>query len=235
MALAVGGAGGVAAATGHPWNRSAVAFGLGVAVASTVWIMIGAIVAFDGSLPARLRGRAERWTAAELDRLPLGWQVTHHVPYWLAGRGIEWDLDHVAVEPAGLVVIDTKWKSGGWAGRSTRDAASLAARRLSANAERLAKEVRHRTGPLPVTAVVAVWGPDRDRAAEGHTDGVAVVAGDDLAAWLAALPDAHIGPDTVTAATAVLAERIANHERWGSGRCEPHRTARPTASIPAAR
>ena len=131
----------------------------------------------------RLMGQVgEQWTAAELRTLARhGWKTVHHV---FVGPH---ELDHVAVGPGGVVVLDSKWTA--WRRALPDDAGefALAARRIGERADMLARTLRHLTGQCPVHCAVVVWGPEVAISDAVHgvpLEKAAVVAGDQLRDWL---------------------------------------------------
>ncbi len=126
--------------------------GFTMAVAVFGW-MIGGHVS---SLPWMWGATGERQTASQLERLPEGWHVVHDIP---DGRG---NWDHIAVGPAGVFAIDSKWF-----GREARVADDvLSSGRIRERggthrnrAYRLNGALAREIGCAPwVQAVVAVWG-----------------------------------------------------------------------------
>lgn len=88
----------------HPAH---IAFYVGFTIGATV----GMLLALADSLPHHIErwrtgAEGERATAKALKRLPPGWQVVHDIDI---GRG---NVDHVAVGPPGVFVLDTKKLSG---------------------------------------------------------------------------------------------------------------------------
>jgi len=139
-------------------------------------------------------GDGERQTGKALARLERdGWKSFHH------RKARYGDLDHVAVGPGGVYLLDSKnlhgtltlepegltASYGEWPG----DSYSFS--RLGATLKREAKNLRFRisdaTGVVVfVQSVVVVWGEFLPR--EVEQDGVIYVRGDHLADWLVARP-----------------------------------------------
>jgi hypothetical protein len=121
---------------------------------------------------------AELWTAAALRRLWFrGWRFVHDV------RFAELNVDHVAVGPERILVIETKWLGPQRdLGRALVEAAD--------QAQRCARKVRNllRTPPpleRVVDPVVFVWGPGvRGVDLPPAVNGVRVVVGGRSRGWV---------------------------------------------------
>lgn len=85
---------------------SAAWFACGVAVGTSlliVWITADSV----GASRHEIAGYAEQWTEHEIRRLRRsGWRVVSNIPFEKC------DVDHVAIGPAGVVVLETKWTDG---------------------------------------------------------------------------------------------------------------------------
>ena len=174
-----------------PWLRE---FLVGGWVASTGWTLWHQVVVESGSSTRDMGASAEQWTNAALGPLRRkGWRVVNHVVLR------HWDIDHVAVGPGGLLVIQTKWASDEAA---LRDLPTWV-RQLESDAHDLTLMLRPRLGTCPVHAMVTVWGPAarRDEAFPAEAlGGVRVLPGRRLAAVLGSVPDAAIAPEAVDGA-----------------------------------
>jgi hypothetical protein len=207
---------------GHPWSPEVVAFVLGAAVATVVCVFTAVILVLDGSWSWRVGALGERSTAEVLHSLPGDWVIEHNIPYWYPdGRG-EWDIDHVVIGPAGVVVVDTKWISDPWAADDLRTTARTRSQVATVrdHAEQIAKEICNTVGPVTTTPALVFWGPRvaRSGSVAVQHGGVAVVAGPDLASWLLQLPTHPLPAGSNEVAAAVLRRRINDHERWQAKR-----------------
>jgi len=116
----------------------------------------------------------------------------------MVGNG---DIDHLAIGPGGLVVVETKWTS--WRTDLANDSSSFngAAKAVTERARRLRLVLTPQLRSAPVYSVVVVWGPevggDTQVPAAGTTT---VLAGAHLEGWLNALPDAHVSQAAIDAA-----------------------------------
>src|SRR5205085_1067253 len=81
----------------------------GALVASGAWSVSLLVHTMSGAASAAMGATAEQWTADDLRSLRrAGWRLTHGVRL-RASR----DIDHVALGPGGLLVVETKWSSDG--------------------------------------------------------------------------------------------------------------------------
>lgn len=208
----------ISGVTGHPWSPVIVAFALGAGVASVGWSIIGAVLFLDGSWSWRVGVLGEQSTAEVLASLPGAWAAEHNIPYWYSDGRREWDVDHVVVGPAGVVVMDTKWTSDPCDPCDQRTASRLRPKTVAVatQAAQIAKEIEAAAGRVSVTPALVCWGPRLGLPEGGaaEVDGVWVVAGPALAGWLHRLPEHPLGDVATDAAVAVLRKRISDHERW---------------------
>lgn len=91
-----------------------VAFAVGLADATVVWMLALWVIEATGSTTWRLGAEGEQWTAEELAKLGREWQTVHAVGI---GSG---DVDHVATGPGGVFALETKRTSGRWSRRDPR-------------------------------------------------------------------------------------------------------------------
>lgn len=151
-------------------------FALGAYIAGVIAATYHWAVLASGAGLASMGEEAEIWTDQELTRLPSTWQVINHVVFR------QGDIDHVAIGPDGVIVVETKWTSSsvhldgtdGWLGGALRQAernADDVAMVLGWGADRDSR---------PVHPFVVVWGPQVEPATvEPHRNraGVSLIAG----------------------------------------------------------
>lgn len=149
---------------------------------ATVWFWV---VQSTGTSRLMMADQAEQWTAQSLRKLGREWRLVNR---FVLSYG---DIDHVALGPAGAVVVETKWSAYPWRSddgiRRQRDAVR--------QVERATRQLRlwHdiKTSSVRVRPVVVLWGggtsqwPTEQRVR--HLDGVAVVAGPGLLDWVRSL------------------------------------------------
>ena len=189
-------------------------------------------VLFSGSGAATMGSVAEGWTDLELRRLHRkGWRHVNGVVI-KAGLG---DIDHVAVGPDGVIVVETKWRSheedvddlSGWMAGAIRQA--------QRNRKQVVQLLNwQRRDPLLVQALIVLWGPDivHESAEAVLADGVNVTAGDNLADDLAALGDVRLSDAEVDEVFAKLRKRIVDRHAWELANLPPRE---PTLGERAAR
>ena len=79
---------------------------------SGLWLAVLLVVVVSGAGPSLMGVQAEEWTAQELRRLRrYGWHSIDGV--MLRSKS---DIDHVAVGPGGVLVIESKWSGEDWLG-----------------------------------------------------------------------------------------------------------------------
>lgn len=143
--------------------RDVRGFTLGAYVAAMVAWMYHWMVIASGAASITMGQEGEIWTDQELGRLGSDWRIINHVMFR------QGDIDHVAIGPDGVIVIETKWTSSPvrldgrdrWLGRAFGQAADIAS------------DVRKVLGwgarpDRPVSPLVVVWGTT-SRASERRT------------------------------------------------------------------
>lgn len=186
---------------------------VGFYVGFTVGLTAGVLLALADTPPQHIErwrtgAEGEKATAKELRKLPAGWQVVHDIDI---GRG---NVDHVAVGPPGVFVLDSKKLSGvvsvtagvlsvRWR-EDPDDGYTLP--RLASRMRWLARTIETRLRAdavegLDVQPVVAIWAPfDQGSILSG---GVAWVSGKQIANVLGRRP-VMLTSDEVTQAAQAL-------------------------------
>jgi hypothetical protein len=175
---------------------------LGVSTTGAVAVVCWMVVMTSGTAPALMGANAERFTAEELKDLEKhGFRVVHH------GAFRPGDVDHIVIGPAGVFVLETKWRSGDWS-ELTLDPARRQAGR-NANDLRLATK---RLGVTRTVPVVVGWGP---QARELETpplgwlpadDSAVVIPGHGVRGWLLSLAGGALTADQIESVRTVVAE-----------------------------
>lgn len=164
---------------------------------------------------------AESWTRDVLRAKRLGWLVEEAL--FLGGSNV----DHIAVTQQQVLVVESKYR--GYSNspdqaRHDRDCAQVrtAAGRVHAVLRRAGVAV---APPLPV---LVVWGPGGQHlpSLRGE-DGIAVLAGEDLASWCGrqANPRLVMLPDRASI-VAALTEQRERHDEWRAKQEVPRASAR---------
>lgn len=158
------------------WHAGFITGGLAVAPALLVSDLLGSM----GFKARQIGGEAERWTTAELRRLGRHWRVIDDV------RFEGGNVDHVAIGPDRILVVETKWlgprRDASWA-------IGDASRQLSWAAERIRLLLRDLCPRRTIVPMLMLWGPGAslNQSALTGADGLEVVAGRDAKAWRSAL------------------------------------------------
>lgn len=190
-------------------------------------IMVGAAMAFwmiaKDSPPEHIERmrtgyQGEQMTAKALKRLPAGWTVLHDLD---AGR--RGNLDHIAVGPGGVFLLDSKW----FVGETTVETGIVRVRRyedaeltyiaeglpqrMRSLARHVHDEVREKVRmSVWVTPVVVLWGGYEAQVEE--VEGVAYIHGERLNDWLRSRPT-RLPPQATARVTAALDESAAGDDR----------------------
>jgi len=160
----------------------------------------------------------EEMTALHLQDLRRrGWRIVNG----LVIRERE-DIDHVAIGPAGVLVIETKWSAGPSPNRPRRRGLhegppGQAVAQVLRNAKDVGNQFRKALGATPVRAVVVGSG---SRTAEGapdwaDEDGVVMAHGRRLAKWLAAQDDNLLDDEAIDRIWAAVAKQAETRDRRG--------------------
>ena len=133
------------------------------------------------------------------------------------------NVDHVAIGPAGIFAIETKNTSGHWNITSTRDGGYLAraveqARFGARKIHLLLKEV----GDLAVTPMVMCWGAGVDDVPGGSSlhDGVLVIVGRQAHQALATLDAQNLDLFTIDCAAERIETFVQSRDRYHRRRTE---------------
>lgn len=170
----------------HPEYRGLL---IGLIIPIGPWLTIGMIILFSGASSAWMGRLGEIWTAQELRRARRrGWIFLNDL--YLASQ-----IDHVALGPAGILVIETKWAaepchlddSDDW-----RRAKAL--RAVNDQASHVRSIMRSHHCSAPVIPVVVQWRPPTGSSPgtwhTWHHEGDAIlVDGPSFRTWLRSLPD----------------------------------------------
>lgn len=180
----------------------------GVLFASAVWAPFMMLTIRTYS--ATVGSWGESFTGELLRRERPAWPVVHDVP--MERRNI----DHVAVSPRAVLAIETKflgagssWDTHPYRTRFLHDAQS------SASSVRSLLRSRNVGIPLPVNAVLVLWGPGAppEQHSWDEVDGVVVVAGRHGGQWVKDWSTGDISPEQGRAVKAKLEEYQAARRR----------------------
>lgn len=160
-------------------------FLIGLIVPAGPWIAAGVIVIFSGASSIWMGRVGELWTARELKRARRqGWRFVNDL--YLTSQ-----IDHIALGPAGLLIIETKWAAEPWPLDDQTDWRREKAIHTVAEQARHARSivVNHHSD-APVIPVVVRWRPPTDDdPGTWYRDGdTFLVDGASFDAWLSGLP-----------------------------------------------
>ncbi|HVV35248.1 MAG TPA: nuclease-related domain-containing protein, partial [Acidimicrobiales bacterium] len=185
-------------------------FFFGLALGATAGMLGYWVVVYSGSAHAVMGDIGEQWTQQALHPLrKRGWKIIHRVLL----RKTE-DIDSVAIGPAGVVVVETKWSSDSWDSRTRRQRLDEAAAAASDNARRLWLVLRSSHPEVSVRAVVALW-PSDDAFKPRQIAGVDVMPGLTLRDWLLELPAGQLSPERVDAVWSDLSAHLDARDKAG--------------------
>ena len=177
-------------------NTDATAFLLGAFLVSVPWAFWMVGLTMGGGASWLAGAEAEEWTGRELNRLGDDWSIEHNVPFEYGSS--KWkkvlDVDHVAVGPYGVLVVETKWTTDDLDLGSSHIEPLLqnAVEQAAKNAGRIRGLLSREVDSHLVIPVVVWWGP-KVKAPDGcvrELDSVRVVCGTDAPVWRATIQTA---------------------------------------------
>jgi hypothetical protein len=188
------------------WCRQFVG---GAWIASFGWLIWLQIVVQSGSATRDMGALAEQWTAHEMYILRRrGWRIMNHLSF------AEGDIDHVAIGPGGILVVETKWRSDELGLGEKLQWLDFSGLRQNAREVRL--WLKEHLGDAPARQVVVLWGPvaRRNEVLEHAPDDITVIPGRLFAAWLKSIPATGVTPDQVASAWDKMEPYVTTHDRW---------------------
>lgn len=191
------------------WARG---FGLGLVLASGIWLSVLLLVTLSGIGPLYMGEMAEQNTAQELRRLrPHGWRLANHV--LLSPQS--YDIDHLAVGPGGALVVETKHSAGGWHDNFTRERTEQAIDGIRKKRDYVVSFLQPYVPRSAVRAVLVLAGDTSKTDPISTTDsGVTVVPMARLREWLASeVHDQGISTGSVASAWSKVMARVAQRDR----------------------
>jgi hypothetical protein len=169
---------------------------LGADLATATALVWSWVVQSTGTAPTMMGDLAEQWTAQTLRKLGKSWRLVNH---FMLGQG---DMDHVAIGPAGIVVVETKWTAKSWDSPDGVERQRRAVAQVQRSARQLSLWTELKATGLPVRPVVVLWGgqtyawPEDERVR--RIDGTHVVLGEALVPWLESLKPAVAQDEMLT-------------------------------------
>jgi len=205
-------------APGEPTFRALVA-GVVAGIGLTFgyhWCVIA-----SGAAASTMGQSAEQWTDAELTRLRRrGWKHVNRLV--IRGPG---DIDHVAVGPDGVLVIETKWRAADVLIDQSNEWTRGALEQARRNRDEVRKLLNWRERDArPIEALVVWWGPGvaQSTTVAQRIGDVNVIAGEHLRDELAALAERRLADDEIAAIHQKLVHRIGVRDTWEASHAAPH-------------
>jgi hypothetical protein len=160
----------------------------GITAAAVVGVLAWYLFLSDASFSWRMGALGEYWTSEELRRLGRGWTVLNslRVP---GANGAPVEVDHIAVGPGGVVVVQTKLRPSEL--RQIDASSSSMINTFALETHRQAVVVRLFIGELvdetSVLELLVLWGSglaSPDAGVATNRKGVQIVHGRDLGTWM---------------------------------------------------
>lgn len=186
----------------------------GSLLATSILLPLGYAFVASGTAFVYMGESAEQWTAQELRKLARrDWRLLNSV---VLKQG---DIDHIAIGPGGVLVLESKWTSRFYDPERPPDLGWLrdAAGRTAANAVRVRSMFANIAQDMKVTPAVVVWGPGSsqlepfDVACERLA--VPVLSGLALPAWLSHLDNGVLSAAEIERAWSRLEEHVNKRDR----------------------
>jgi len=203
---------------------------LGASIASGLWFDAWIAVVWTGASSKFMGVNGEFWTADELRKLDnKGWRLINGLQ--LNSR---FDIDHVAVGPGGVLVVESKWSASAWPlngpGPKFMEAQlGKAASQVQKNGREVGNFLAVTLPDIPLTAIAVFWSGSHSEGVGWHTwgDGRTILAhGPDLRRWLRdELPSSGVSAESVESAYTLLAGKADDQDR---ARADSGEIATPT-------
>jgi F0F1-type ATP synthase assembly protein I len=182
---------------------------IGAGLTGTLALLGYGVTFFAGTGPTLMGELAEQWTASELRKLQQrGWRVVNHFGL---GHG---DIDHVAIGPCGVFVIETKWSASPWADPDHRARVARAVERTTASARQLKMWHDYKQLGLPdPRPVVLIWGEGADDVTATH-NGATVLPGHNATEWFTDLADGVLRDEDIHTVWSKLDVQARKRDRY---------------------
>lgn len=193
------------------WDSAVRGFLLGVSLTALFLGSYHWCVIASGAAGSRMGAEAEQWTDMELRRLRRsGWRIVNHVVLRYG------DIDHIAIGPDGVIVVETKWTSS----KVRLDGSDRWLAGAVSQVRENANDIRRVLGwnsftDAVVAPLVVVWGPQvrpttNELVAGGK--GVELVAGEDLQLTLDRLGHRALTEQEIDDAYRKIVEHVARRD-----------------------
>lgn len=198
---------------------------VGAMGASGPWIVAILIILFTGVGNTLMGIEGENFTAEVLRKFqPYGWILVNGIKIKRKA-----DIDHVLVGPAGLLVIESKWSHNRWPS-DTQDQTFMAGvlKRAVSQALRNRDDIEWRFGKdlrgATVRAVCVLWSSEysADDQLWFEYQGVLVVRGSALDAWLKSLSEVSLDQSGVERVLKVIEHQALSRDAYDLTQSGPH-------------
>lgn len=191
-------------------HRDYRGFLIGLILPTGPWLVVGTIIVFSGATSAWMGRMGEIWTAQELRRAKRkGWTFFNDLH-------LTSQIDHVALGPAGILVIETKWAANPWQLDDENDSRrAKALRTVKDQASHVRSIIRSHHCLAPVIPVVVQWRPPTSSPpGTWHHEGDAIlVDGASFRTWLTSLPEQDYDTDAASVGWEKLLSHIDPHDQ----------------------
>ena len=136
--VAAYGAAAIARASGLRTSNTMTAFIAGALVATAFLVLVGIVAVLSGGVNWITGSAAERWTGMELLALGPDWRILENLAFEEGHPPDTWilDVDHVAVGPYGVLVVESKFSTNAIDLGAVRIGKQIRARRRSGGEQR---------------------------------------------------------------------------------------------------
>lgn len=152
----------LARAVGIRISSTFIAFAIGVLATASLFVLGGIVIVLSGGVNWIIGARAEQWTDEVLRQLGPEWQIAHNLAFTEGTPPDTWevDVDHVAVGPGGVFVVESKYSSVPVDLDSERLAKRVRqdAEQASRSAQRVRRLVSDMPVQPPVIPLLVYWG-----------------------------------------------------------------------------
>lgn len=189
---------------------------LGAFGVSGIWLVIIFVIIWTGIGNPLMGLEGENRTAVILRKSQRhGWQLVNGLR--LNG---DWDIDHVLISPAGILIFESKWSHKLWPANdqgNTFMAGRLedAVRQAKRNCAQFKSFFKKELVGVTVTPVCVLWSHayESEEPATFQTDGVVVVPGPALESWMESLSAKWLDSKRVEQLSNVLALQVAIQDK----------------------
>lgn len=194
------------------------AFAAGGLVTSGFWCAWWTVVQLTGTASTMVGALGEQWSASELRKLSRqGWRILNHVVLR------HHDIDHVAVGPGGVVVVESKWTAEPWAWNGPYLQRTI--KRVRSDAMSVQGMIQSRVGRGKVSGAIVIWGAgleETDGTLPCDVGGVMVADAESLVSLLDLFSTAHrLTPDEVEIVWEILVQQVERRDAADAARVPP--------------